>query len=93
MIAGRQIGTTSLALPEQRCLRALHLHARAAAGLGRIRTANRAEMLRTVGRSPMRRPRIFVCGPTAFVEQAADLLVHLGHEPAAARTERFGPTG
>jgi ferredoxin-NADP reductase len=52
-----------------------------------------AEMLRTVGPSPMRRPRIFVCGPTAFVEQAADLLVHLGHEPAAVRTERFGPTG
>ena len=52
-----------------------------------------AEMLRTVGPSPMRRPRIFVCGPTAFVERAADLLVKLGHEPAAVRTERFGPTG
>ena len=25
-----------------------------------------AEMLRTVGPSPMRRPRIFVCGPTAL---------------------------
>jgi ferredoxin-NADP reductase len=52
-----------------------------------------AEMLRTVGPAPMRRPRIYVCGPTAFVEQAADLLVKLGHEPAAIRTERFGPTG
>jgi ferredoxin-NADP reductase len=52
-----------------------------------------AEMLRTVGPAPMRRPRIFVCGPTAFVEQAADLLVQLGHETAAIRTERFGPTG
>ena len=52
-----------------------------------------AEMLRTVGPSPVRRPRIFVCGPTAFVEQAADLLVKLGHEPASIRTERFGPTG
>ena len=51
-----------------------------------------AEMLRTVGPSPIRRPRIFVCGPTAFVEQAADLLVKLGHEPASIRTERFGPT-
>ena len=52
-----------------------------------------AEMLRTVGPSPMGRPRIYVCGPTAFVEQAAELLVKLGHEPASIRTERFGPTG
>ena len=52
-----------------------------------------AEMLRTVGPSPMGRPRIYVCGPTAFVEQAAELLVKLGHEPASVRTERFGPTG
>jgi ferredoxin-NADP reductase len=52
-----------------------------------------AEMLRTVGPSPRRRPRVFVCGPTAFVEQAADLLVQLGHAPAAIRTERFGPSG
>jgi ferredoxin-NADP reductase len=52
-----------------------------------------AEMLTTVGPAPMRRPRIYVCGPTAFVEQAANLLVQLGHAPAAIRTERFGPTG
>jgi ferredoxin-NADP reductase len=52
-----------------------------------------AEMLRTVGPSPRRRPRIYVCGPTPFVERAAELLVQLGHEPDAIRTERFGPTG
>jgi ferredoxin-NADP reductase len=52
-----------------------------------------AEMLTTVGPSPRRRPRVFVCGPTAFVERAADLLVQLGHERDAVRTERFGPTG
>jgi ferredoxin-NADP reductase len=52
-----------------------------------------AEMLRTVGPSPEQRPRVFVCGPTAFVERAADLLVQLGHERDAVRTERFGPTG
>jgi ferredoxin-NADP reductase len=52
-----------------------------------------AEMLTTVGPAPRRRPRVFVCGPTAFVERAADLLVELGHEPDAIRTERFGPTG
>jgi len=37
--------------------------------------------------------RAFVCGPTPFVEHAADLLVAAGHDPAAIRTERFGPTG
>jgi ferredoxin-NADP reductase len=52
-----------------------------------------AEMLRTVGPAPARRPRTFVCGPTALVESASDLLVGLGHEPARIRAERFGPTG
>jgi ferredoxin-NADP reductase len=52
-----------------------------------------AEMLREVGPSPAERPRIFICGPTAFVERAADLLVELGHDPAAIHAERFGPTG
>jgi ferredoxin-NADP reductase len=52
-----------------------------------------AEMLSVVGPVPERQPRIFVCGPTAFVEQAAEALVDLGHKPASVRTERFGPTG
>ena len=50
-------------------------------------------MLEAVGPEASAKPRIFVCGPTAFVESAADLLVALGHEPAAIHTERFGPTG
>jgi ferredoxin-NADP reductase len=52
-----------------------------------------AEMLADVGPPASEDPRIFVCGPTAFVEQAAESLVSLGHEPGAIRTERFGPTG
>jgi ferredoxin-NADP reductase len=32
----------------------------------------------------------FVCGPTSFVETAADILVALGHDPRRIRTERFG---
>jgi ferredoxin-NADP reductase len=39
------------------------------------------------------RPRVFVCGPTGFVEQVADALVDLGHAPDAIHAERFGPTG
>jgi ferredoxin-NADP reductase len=51
------------------------------------------EMLAAVGPEPERRPRIYVCGPTPFVERAAELLVALGHDPAGVHTERFGPTG
>lgn len=52
-----------------------------------------AEMLRTVGPTPAQQPRTFVCGPTAFVERAANRLVELGHQPHTIRAERFGPTG
>jgi ferredoxin-NADP reductase len=52
-----------------------------------------AAMLRAVGPAPEARPHIYVCGPTPFVEEAARLLVELGHPPAAVRTERFGNTG
>ena len=52
-----------------------------------------AQMLMAVGPAPTARPRIFVCGPTAFVERADDLLVELGHDPTTIRSERFGPTG
>jgi ferredoxin-NADP reductase len=52
-----------------------------------------ARMLTEIGPAAAERPRIYVCGPTAFVERVADLLVELGHEPATIRAERFGPTG
>ena len=38
-------------------------------------------------------PACYVCGPTGFVEAAANLLVMAGHAPHKVRTERFGPTG
>ena len=52
-----------------------------------------ADMLKAVGPAPARRPRIFVCGPTAFVGRAADLLVQLDHERERIRVEDFGPMG
>jgi ferredoxin-NADP reductase len=52
-----------------------------------------AEMLTAVAPPAAAQPRTFVCGPTAFVEHVADLLVTLGHQPAAIHAERFGPTG
>jgi ferredoxin-NADP reductase len=36
---------------------------------------------------------VFVCGSHAFVEAATDVVVGAGFDPAAIRTERFGPTG
>jgi len=36
---------------------------------------------------------VFVCGPTGFVEAAANLLVAAGREPQTIKTERFGPSG
>lgn len=35
----------------------------------------------------------FICGPTGFVETAADAAVAAGVPEARVRTERFGPTG
>jgi ferredoxin-NADP reductase len=52
-----------------------------------------AQMLAAVGPSPAQLPRVYVCGPTPFVEAVAEALVHLGHEPHRVKTERFGPTG
>ena len=49
-------------------------------------------ILNTYGWPPDFAPDVFVCGPTAFVETAADILVALGHDPKKIRTERFGGT-
>jgi ferredoxin-NADP reductase len=51
-----------------------------------------AEMLAEVFGSPEEDATAFVCGPTRFVEVAADALVALGYDPSRVRTERFGPT-
>jgi ferredoxin-NADP reductase len=51
------------------------------------------EMLAAAGPDPSAQPGVYVCGPTGFVEQVADLLVSRGHAPANVYTERFGPTG
>ena len=50
------------------------------------------DLLRDVAFPPQQEPRVFVCGPTSFVEAVADNLVALGHRPGRVRTERFGGT-
>jgi ferredoxin-NADP reductase len=52
-----------------------------------------AEMLGEVFGAPAAGATAFVCGPTRFVEVAADCLVALGYDPSQVRTERFGPSG
>ncbi|RDH74167.1 oxidoreductase [Mycolicibacterium moriokaense] len=37
--------------------------------------------------------RVYVCGPTGFVESVTTKLISQGHRPSAVRTERFGPSG
>ena len=51
-----------------------------------------AEIIQATAWPPAANPAIFICGPTGFVEATAVLLVAAGHDPAAIKTERFGPT-
>jgi ferredoxin-NADP reductase len=50
-------------------------------------------MLREVLRPLSGNARIYICGPTALVEVAANTLAAMGITAASIRTERFGPTG
>jgi ferredoxin-NADP reductase len=50
-------------------------------------------LLQEISWPPRERPLVYICGPTAFVETTADLLVAMGHEAGRIKTERFGPTG
>ena len=52
-----------------------------------------ADVIASSGLPPADSPRVFVCGPTGFVETTAGLLVAAGHDPGAIKTERFGPSG
>jgi ferredoxin-NADP reductase len=68
-----------------------HLYTRSAPpaetrGTGRMSAADLAAW----GWPPEFEPTCFVCGPTKFVEAAADLLVNAGHDPKRIKTERFG---
>jgi ferredoxin-NADP reductase len=50
-------------------------------------------LLASVAWSPDAGARIYICGPTTFVEAMARSLLRLGHDPATIKTERFGATG
>ncbi len=65
----------------------------APAGWAGYRRRIDAAMLADVGWPLELRPTTFVCGPTQFVETAANLLLARGYPAARIKTERFGPTG
>jgi ferredoxin-NADP reductase len=50
------------------------------------------ELVEEVAWAPAERPLVFVCGPSGFVEVAAQALVDNRHATDRIRTERFGPT-
>jgi ferredoxin-NADP reductase len=52
-----------------------------------------AALLTEIAWPPADHPLIYICGPNAFVETAANALVQLGHDAMRIKTERFGPTG
>ena len=58
---------------------------------GERRRIDRA-MLEAIGWPAADSALSYICGPTPFVEAAANLLIELGHDASGIRTERFGPT-
>jgi ferredoxin-NADP reductase len=48
--------------------------------------------LAPTGWAPDHGTRVYVCGPTGFVESVTEKLTEQGHQPSAIRTERFGPS-
>ncbi len=50
-------------------------------------------LLREVAWPPAQQPLAFVCGPTAFVETVAAVLVGLGYRDDQVKTERYGGVG
>jgi ferredoxin-NADP reductase len=52
-----------------------------------------AAMLQEVAAPLGKNVRVFICGPTALVENAANVLVQIGIPASVVKTERFGPSG
>ena len=51
------------------------------------------DMVRDVAWPAEQMPIAYICGPTSFVEAAANLLVESGYDAPWIKTERFGATG
>jgi ferredoxin-NADP reductase len=51
------------------------------------------DLLKHTAWPPQNQPRIYVCGPAAFVEATAAALVEIGHQRHAIKTDASEPTG
>jgi ferredoxin-NADP reductase len=51
------------------------------------------ELLEEISWPASERPLIYICGPSGFVEHAAQALLQNGHRADRIKAERFGPTG
>ncbi len=60
-----------------------------------VRPPSRVDVgdLAVPGWTPDDASRVYVCGPTGFVESVTKKLIGQGHSPSVIRTERFGPSG
>lgn len=74
-------------------LRVAFIYTRAAPQGSRPPGRVRVDDLAVSGWTPGHDLRVYVCGPTGFVESVTAMLVGQGHPPSAVRTERFGPSG
>jgi ferredoxin-NADP reductase len=52
-----------------------------------------AAMLKEIAAPLGKNVKAFICGPTALVENAANVLVQIGIPASSVKTERFGPSG
>lgn len=52
-----------------------------------------AAMLQEIAAPLGKNLKAFICGPTALVENAANVLVQIGIPASSVKTERFGPSG
>jgi ferredoxin-NADP reductase len=59
---------------------------------GYTRLIDKSMIEETMGPFRSQMPMVYVCGPTPFVEAAADMLVMSGFHDQVIRTERFGGT-
>jgi len=82
-----------LAEPDAGVIVTLALTREAPAGWTGLTGRVDAGVLRAHTLAPRDARRVYVCGPTGFVEAVSAALIELGHPADALRTERFGATG
>ena len=87
------IGAAELARPDPGVRVTITLTREHPAGWAGARGRVGADLLAVHAVPAAEHPLVLACGPNAFVETVAQLLVDAGHDPVRIKTERFGATG